>query len=626
MAGYKASVLKYKPSCFMTFDGDSFFDGDGYLRYPHIHDESGNQNHGFMITSIAPVKSYALGAYSLIPRQAGLDQYSICFAPRSHDKNMPFPYDRSVVEVMHAETLNMKDEFTIMFTFNKFNNDSFFAGAVYNNQKNIYETSTQPTFKNFTRTIFRKGLTVGLQWEYYWNNPQRLNFIFPNNNFSMEIPTEFYNRIFHITMTRKKLKIGTSLFKTIDTVYIDGIIKYVKESPITSETSTAYSTSSLFIGGNLDSFDNFYLNDRQTSPLYVDQFAVYSDICLTAVQIANLYKKVFPYTDYTKRWYPKLYLRFDDGKLNPNNAIHNANIEVSASNCEFKYFGTTAQLETRITGPTRLMMPPATQFKMGGMARVSRIPTINNDYTIINSSGDWTLEFFVKFTSTKRGVIFSSQNDYFPYKGILIEANMKDGVESQGSIEVSIEKDVSISTLALDSQGNPIRYNDNKYHHIVVIRRGNQLEFWLNGNLIGKRYGNAGNMVDVGNNIYLMGMMPNKLLVDGAMTQLAYYDYAMQDHNIKAKSYFYTRMKIKGRITLQGAPHSATLRVMNHTTAELVIEGISDGNTGLYEIDVYSDDFLDVMVFDSKDSNVRYRAFGPLLAGEYTDIDEDDFI
>lgn len=623
MAGYKNTALRFKPSCFLTFDGDSFFDGDGYLRYPHIHDDSGNENYGYMITSTAPVKSYSLGMKSLIPRESGLDQYSICFAPRSHDTNMPFPYDRSVVEVMHTESMNMKDEFTIMFTFNKDNNDGFFAGARYNAQKNIYET-TSGTSKNFIRTIFRKGLTVGLQWEYYWANPQKLNFIFPNNNFSMNIPSDFYKRTFHIAMTRKKLKIGTSLFQTIDTVYIDGIIKYVKESAITSETSTAYNTSSLFIGGNLDSFDNNTLNDRQTSPLFVDNFAMYSDKCMTAVEVANLYKKIFPYTEYTKRWYPTLYVRFADEIFNPNNSVHNGALEVAPSNTEFKYFGSTAQVESRVEGPIRLMKEPASMFRSGGMGRIARTTGTGN-YTVINSGGDWTLEFFAKFTSSKRGVIFASQNDYFPYKGILVEANMKNGVENVGSIEVSIEKDVSISTLALDSQGNPIRYNDNKFHHYVIIRRGNKLEFWLDGNLIGSRYGNVGNMVDVGNNIYLMGMMPNKLLVDGALSQLAYYEYALQEQNIKAKSYFYTRMKIKGRITLQGSPHSATLRVMNHTTAELLVDGLSDSNTGLYEIDVYSDEFLDVLVFDSKDSNVRYRAFGPLLAGEYTDIDDDDF-
>lgn len=622
MAGYKKSIMTYKPSCFLTFDGDSYFDGDGYLRYPYIHDESGNENHGYIITSNAPVRSYTLGSSSLVDRESGHDQYSIQFAPRSHDTNMPFPYDRSVVEIMHSETIKMRDEFTIMFLFKKSNNDSFFAGAKYDVAENKYISQYNP--RDFKRTIFRKGVLVGLDWEYYWSSSiyNKLRFIFPDHNYEWILPSDFYGRTYHITMTRKKNKIGTSLYQTIDTVYIDGRIVYTKTGNITSETSTAFSTSSVFLGGNADGLNYNTLNDRQTSPLWIDQFTIFSEQCLTADQISNLYKKCFYYKTYIRRQAPSLYATFEDNEIAPSNTTHSGKLEMGSGTLQ--YFGTTSQLKTKVEGPIRLMGEPATEMKNGGMARIQNINTSNYLNPAINSSGDWSLEFFVRFNTSSRGVIFSAQTDYQPYKGLLIEANVKDDEEVVGAIQVKIEEGITISTTAIDSQGNLIRYNDDKFHFITVIRRGSQLEFWIDGVLVGSRYANNGNMINSFGTIYLFGMMPNKNFVNGAITHMAYYTYAMQEHMIRSKSFFYTRMKIKGNITLQGSPHNATLRVMNHSSGEVITEAESDLNTGNYEIDVYTDQFLDVLVFDKKDQNVRYRAFGPLLAGEYTDIDDND--
>lgn len=621
MAGYKKSLMSYKPSCLLTFDGESFHDGDGYLRYPYIHDETGNENHGYVITSNAPVKSYALGSGSLVDRESGYDQFSIQFAPRSHDTKMPFPYDRTVVEIMHSESIKMRDEFTIMFLFKKDNRDGFFAGAQYNPDKNIYET-TNYTYKDFKRTIFRKGVLVGLDWEsYYYSGIQKLRFIFPDHNYEWQVPSEFYGRTYHIAMTRKKNKIGTSLYQTVDTVYMDGRIIYTKTSNITSETSTAFSTSSIFLGGNADAVNYFTLNDRQTSPLWIDNFTVFSELCLDANQIANLYKKCFYYKTYTRRQAPILYAMFDDPEINPSLTSHSGRLEMGTGT--LTYFGTPSQLKTGVDGPIRLMGDVATQFKSGGMAR---IVNSSSQYLnpAINSSGDWTLEFFARFNTSTRGVLLSAQTDYEPYKGILIEANMLDEVETVGAIQVKLESGITLGTRNIDSQGNLIRYNDDKFHLYTVIRRGTQIELWIDGTLIDTRYGNSGNMINSFGTIYLFGMMPNKNHVDGAINHLAYYQYAMQDQMIKAKSFFYTRMKIKGNITLQGSPHQATLRIMNHSTGEVVTEGQSNQNTGNYEIDIYTDQFVDVLVFDKKDPNVRYRAFGPLLAGEYTDIDDID--
>jgi hypothetical protein len=627
MAGYKMTALRYKPTCCITFDGESNYDYQGYLRVPQVYDSSGFDNHGVMLATNQVVKPYG-ATTSLLPRESGYDQYSMCFSPRGHDTNMSFPYDAARVEVFSSNSIDLETDFTISFLFNKKENDGWFQNAIYDPVTNTYKPSPSSTGKTIRRTIFQKGLQVGLVWVNPWASPDYLEVSFPTgtqniaiNGANADVNTNrvfrnFYDRTFHITMTCKVNKIGTNLFQIVEELWVDGIIILSRKGNVTSNPSLNPNTASFMIGGNNSTFDPFYCNDRQTSPLFIDNFLVY-DRCLSNDEIASLYKKVFDYDVYTKRWYPLLYAQMGGENLNPNQTANNGVLDVNPSNnCVLTYFGNQTQVKNEV-GPKRLINESAIEFKDLGMARIS------NTYTspVINSSGDYTLEFFAKFSSTERGVIFSAQTDYFPYKGILVEGNVFADQHQVGSLQVTLEDGIYINTKGLNPDGSYIQYNDGEFHHYVVIRRGNKFEFWIDGYLIETKYGNAGNMITSFGSIYLMGMMPEKQYIYGSMCQLAYYDYAMQEHNIRAKAFFFTRVRMKGRVTLQGVPHGATIRIMDHTTGKFLTEGMCDGSTGLYDIDVYTDHYIDIMVFDKFNPNVRYRAFGPDRAEEFTDID-----
>lgn len=627
MAGYKMTALRYKPTCCITFDGESNYDYQGYLRVPQVYDSSGFDNHGVMLATNQVVKPYG-ATTSLLPRESGYDQYSMCFSPRGHDTNMSFPYDAARVEVFSSNSIDLETDFTISFLFNKKENDGWFVNAIYDPVTNTYKPSPSSTGKTIRRTIFQKGLQVGLVWVNPWASPDYLEVSFPTgtqniaiNGANADVNTNrvfrnFYDRTFHITMTCKVNKIGTNLFQIVEELWVDGIIILSRKGNVTSNPSLNPNTASFMIGGNNSTFDPFYCNDRQTSPLFIDNFLVY-DRCLSNDEIASLYKKVFDYDVYTKRWYPLLYAQMGGENLNPNQTANNGILDVNPSNnCVLTYFGNQTQVKNEV-GPKRLINESAIEFKDLGMARIS------NTYTtpVINSSGDYTLEFFAKFSSTERGVIFSAQTDYYPYKGILVEGNVFADQHQVGSLQITLEDGIYINTKGLNPDGSYIQYNDGEFHHYVVIRRGNKFEFWLDGYLIETKYGNSGNMITSFGSIYLMGMMPEKQYIYGSMCQLAYYDYAMQEHNIRAKAFFFTRVRMKGRVTLQGVPHGATIRIMDHTTGKFLTEGMCDGSTGLYDIDVYTDHYIDIMVFDKFNPNVRYRAFGPDRAEEFTDID-----
>jgi hypothetical protein len=51
MAGYQNSLYSLKPDCFITFDGDTLFDNQGYLRTPNIPDVSGNENNAYILAT-----------------------------------------------------------------------------------------------------------------------------------------------------------------------------------------------------------------------------------------------------------------------------------------------------------------------------------------------------------------------------------------------------------------------------------------------------------------------------------------------------------------------------------------------------------------------------------------------
>lgn len=643
MAGYQNSLYSLKPDCFITFDGDTLFDNQGYLRTPNIPDVSGNENNAYILATSNAIKSYSLGTYSLVDREDGIDQYSMTFASRGYiGADVPadvFPYPSAIAEIFHSDTLECKDEFTFSFLFKKLDRDNWFRTAKYNPSTGKYETQNNGYYKDFSRTIFQKGDDVWMRWRKSgWSNYDYLDFKFPgptgsNNDYTYRFDLQnggglnilntsnYTGRQVHIAMTREKLKIGAALFQTVDRVYIDGIKYFERKSQVTNEPSTALNTSSIFIGGNQSVFNSENLNDRQTTPLLIDNFAVWNKKCLTDDEISWLYKKVYEYGDYTRRWDPQLYVQMNESSLNPNSPQQPGTISVNKNNANLTYVGIGSQLTPGIMGPKRLIYTPAMGFKASAMAKITS-SNYTNPVLSVNNNQDWTLDLFVSFTSSERGVIFSALTDTWPYKGILIEANVNNGIHQSGSIQVSLEDNLSISTDLLDAFGNTVKFNDGEFHFITVVRRNSQFEFWLDGVLQGSRAGNNGTINNNFGQIYLMNSMPDQLAVTGSLCQIAFFTYAMQPSNIRARSYFFTRTVVEGYVTLRGVPHPATVRCYERSTGEFVVEGTADPTTGWYKIDVWTENYMDVMFFDIKDPAVRPRALGPYLAYEYTDIDD----
>lgn len=622
MAGYKQTVKNLEPRCFLTFDGSSMYNaGTGVLLTPHITDESGYDNVGVLQTNLGNRKSYSMGTTGLVEREVNAGQASITFAFRGYDTLSTFPYEKSLVEVLHSETLDVSEDFTFMFLMNKTTNDNDFINKKWDFTNNVY-TNTLPaawTLRTIKRQIFRKGSTVDMSMIYQVGQDV-IRFKFPNHIYDYSIPDNFHNVTHHITLTHRNIQISSNIYKIERVVYIDGVQVYKNLSDETSIKATASNTSPIEIAGNRDNTTPDYLDDRQTSPLIIDQFAVFNK-CLTDNDVMDCYKKIYSYFNFIKKSEPSLYIPFDDSQLSgtldvnieiPNNPTTDSYIRAYYS--DFEPYVTRG-----ITLTDRIMGEKGAYFEYGMVKMVS--PTSSQSSPVINATGDFTLEFWLAFQSTSRGVVFSCVSNQYPFKGLSVQVNVLGTQNRQGMIQVSLEEGVYLNPPEYDITGANVNYADNVIRHYVITRRGTELELWIDGVLVSSRGVLSNQLIPNYGQMYIMGHSPNLLSVVGTLGHLAFYNRALYSSEIKARAFYHVKMLIKGRTSIQGQPTSnITIRVFDHETGKLLTEGVS-GEDGYYSVNVYSNNYIDLMFFDKYNQSVTYRVVGSILAQEYIDVE-----
>lgn len=614
MSGYKETILSFNPKCFITFDADSLYDtGSWYLRHENITDESGNNNHAWIHQTSELVKSYAMGAPSLIPRETNAENHSFTFSPRSYDLTAVHPYEKTLLEIFDAESLKLKDEFTIMFVVNKVNNEQIFRGQKWNYTTSQYENTWQGT-KPLTRQVFNKGDKLSCRW--VWTSLyNRLYFGFPGNEGFIPMTTAMYNQNLHIMMRRKMKSLGGGFSQTTDTVWLNGFSIYSYTSEISTTPITAENTSSILIGGNQDVSDPDYLNDRQTTTMTIDQFTIF-DYALDDNQAYSIYKKMNTYMDTLKIQSPDYYLVCDDVKSLTK--LYLENIGNTIRNSTF-LVGTNDDMHMRRQlGPDRLAGDVSILFKNGGMLRYRSVPTTGLS-PAFNLTTDFTLSFWCKFSSLDRGVIASLQNEDSPFNGILVQSNVRNNEEDSGSIQFSMREGLYICPAEFTPNGEKIYYNDDVWRLIHFIRRGDIFEVWIDSNKVGELPTYVDTITI--NNIYFMGMAPGTLSTNGNICHVALFYKALQPQQIIGLSNFYVRQIIRGRVTVQNVARKIMIRVFDHATGQLITEQYCNPETGDYLVEIYSNNYIDIMFLDPSDNNVKYKSFGPVLASQVFDID-----
>ncbi len=234
-------------------------------------------------------------------------------------------------------------------------------------------------------------------------------------------------------------------------------------------------------------------------------------------------------------------------------------------------------------------------------------------------SGDFTVDLWVQFENTDRSVILAAQNDDFPHGGILLEANRRNGNDQPGHIQFSISQEYQISSMLFKDNGDAYNFNDGRFHHVAMVRRGSTIYLWIDGLLHSSLNCPIQTVVRPGQ-MFFMGAAPGSLNTRGYMSSVGIYNYALDDAEIRMRNAYSLIYRIQGTVTLEGNPYQATVRAYNHRTGQLTREVLSDINSGDYQFTLYDNSHIDLMVMNKQDQNIRYRVYGPITPALYEDL------
>lgn len=621
MGSYKKYGRSLNPVVMLSFDDENTWDKETrvLLRNETVDDESDvgtvYKHLDAMVHNDAEAirPGYLMGQPSLI-ENFPTNNYSMCFAPYSYDIRNDYPYAKSYLEIPHDDRIKMDKSYTFSFLMNKNSNDAQEIGKLmwdYSARK--YFPNTSYWSKSVTKPIFRKG-SIGCYLSMYsgygYNyNDWSLNFYFPNNivininqtNYSSFSSGYIYSKNIHVVVTHDYVINSKGQYYTVSRVYLNNRL-FEKISDPVFGVYVAGNSAPIEIGGYAETDISYdYLNDRHITPLYIDEFGVY-DRALSDVEVANLYKKAFSYDSILSNsgYIFKEYL--DDYSKITNLLYGNKTTGGNYTNIR------------NIEGAFGKFGKMGTEFTSGSMY-------YNSGASLFGSSNKVTIEFFASFSGDSKGVILSSVQQYYPYKGLCVYANSNSDYagSTPGAIEFQFQDGFSINTKLYDLAGNRVRYNDLEIRHFVITIDGNEYSVYINGVLVDTKYNN--NTISGNSNtssLTIGGSMPGDLYTDCLVQALVSYNFILSKTDIMIRCNYYKSFKIKGKVTVQGQGKRITARTYNYNDGNLIEESTSDWD-GSYEINIPNDDYLNVVFLDPGDINIKPRAIGPILPDEYSD-------
>lgn len=612
---YKQKIKSLSPICFLTFDGDTIINrATGMLQDPMIPDESLNHNDGILQTNGDIRKSYLMGQNSLVKTETNFDENSIVFAPWGFDDSglVDFPFEKTLVEVLHNESLLLDKDYTISFLFRYNQGNSFLRNKIWNESQQKYVNGYN--YSTFERTLIRKGTPIHVKLVQPYLNPSYMSFSFPGYEWKIqldEFPKSFFGNIWHITMVHEVQQIQYNLYRNVRKVFINGVLFCKNYSDEMTLPYSAKNVSPFEIGGNRDHSNPNSLNDRQTSPFYIDQIAIFNKK-LSDYEVIDCFKRTGYYTDLILSGNPKLYIPFNDNTVDNTNKL---NILVGEHST---WYSTYSHKEPKIKkgvviADNRIGAERGAEF----FYAQAKVEDDRYNSNIINLSNDFTIEFWLGFTGIEKGVVLSCQANYSPFDGLLVEVNKFHETHRPGMVQLRLSEGVYITAPEYNVKGENVAYNDGVTRHYAFVRKNKRLSMFIDG--VEVNFINTSYLPSYSNaTLYFMGILPDGLFTNGIFGQFAYYERALGSHEISARAFFAVKMVIKGKVKLQGVPFKCDIRIYNHNTGNLLHEYQSDGD-GNYYLNVYTNDYIDVIFLSKDDPTVQMRAFGNIVPQEYID-------
>lgn len=621
MAGFKQTVITHEPSLFLTFDGDVY---DPNLRTlvatPKLFmDESGKGNDGILHEDDSGFPVYRMGIPSLVDLEP-TDQRAISFGWYGHQSGYAARWPKGFIEVSHTAdfAFNQPDNhgsFTVGMMIEKMSDEANWRDVEYNATPRGNYTAT------LDRTWIRKAAVFHLYYRDHWSSNDQIVIEGPDGiRMTMDNVSNshwFMRRRNFIVFCWDVKELEEGFFEGTATFYVNGypeakvVRSYRDTVPNTNITSPIEIAGTINPGGTGN-------NDTQTSDTRFDQIFILPK-AINPDEVARLYRKVRTYDQLIYNSRPLVYCPMSDAE----NTV-NWTMEDMMGSFAGEYIGGTNRVIRQQQGPPLLLGNPSVAFQLGGHAAVRRHYSGSNGYgytPINNLTGDFTIHFWFAGANSHRSILAAMQMDEFPFQGFNIELNRRDNSNVPGSVFFGTSDGYFTQSNRLTDNGDSWFFNDNRWHSVFAIRRGTILELWIDGRLHETTNAPIFPLSHPGpGQIYLMGNMPGNLNTDGYMSNFGLWTYALMPHEIRMYAHYSQIYRIRGNVTLQGNPHMANVRAMEHRSGKLITEVLSDNNTGDYMIDLYDNRLIDLVVLNKQDRNIRYRAYGPITPSYYPDL------
>lgn len=619
MSTHKRFIQELKPITFITFDQDSTWDHDSrYLVYePTLYDESEN---GDPVNGILHIDddtgivrpSYYMGQTSMIENhKVGI--YSMVIAPHSFDSKNAFRFAKTFVEIPYTNRLEFPYDFSYTMMFNFKNTVGNMRSYVWSNSLGVH-VNASGNYNSLRRTIIQKGVQFSLVYVDPYSSQNYLEVKFPNNSGNINISNiagGITDRDIHFVATHKYIVMEDGRYYTESKVYIDMIVVYSHTSNPIYGDYVAGNTAPIFLCGNQGAVDYNRLDDRWTSPIYIDQFAAF-DYALEPETVSMLHRKIYSYVTMIKRGFPHHYFIFDE-EYNDLKFVNS----ITRTGYDLYPRGNSQQVVFEQSGVHGVYGERCVKVQSGGMI-YSDIPYDHSYF--FNTSGDMTIEFFASFMGGDRGVIMSLQDDIYPFKGITLFANSKENNVHSGMVQLSITDTRYCHSPEFNIRGERVYYNDGQMHHYVIRRSGAFIELWIDGVLLDKVFLETGSLVTRDNsNLYLFNMSPSTYATEGRIQHMAFYTRALSRDEILARVHYLLRYRISGRVTVGGIGERVLIRVYSFNDGRMLLQKETNGD-GEYNIDIHYGDYINIVFMKKGDITVRPRTVGALLADEYVDL------
>lgn len=588
--GYKEQCLFDGAVAMWSFDGDQFDRGTLEPLGTTIINEVDN-DYPATVNSDSP---YAQNMFIGQPGQVFLEQANQ-FGARFGGQGAA-----AVPQIWPRTYLSIPHHAAIAFP----NNGSFSVEfMVQKDNESAYGTWTgTPYWSKYSPVIRKSGVfTIQFYHDYSGFSQRRMIVTGPLAAHTIYFPTVNMEVNTHVVLTWNLVAVSPFEFRAEQRTYANNrLLGSTTQTYYDSSYPSTNVNSPVEIGG-FTTEPNGTRSDRNTSAMRIDQISIY-DFALTHTQIANHFQKTLPYRDSIIKESPTHFWDCNDIQSASNNII-----VAGVGGRNGTLFGSTLRNQP---GPTQFPSTGALTFGNTGIMHVQT--TANGGWTPFqNISGDYTFEFWFRSAAVLPASLMNMLGISPDFDGWDVTINSEDGAHSPGSVQFTERRGVGV--IAYGS------YNDDQWHHLAVRRSSSTIDLFMDGTLMSRATAGLSALSAPGQLIFFGGNSPSRYAGPGGICYIAIYNYALAAAQIQCRSLYDVVYEIKGAVTLQGNPFSATLRFYNSKTGELVDEIESDGATGEYRIVLPSNAEVDILVFDKYNKNVRYRAYGPVSPAGFED-------